>query len=170
MRPRLRHVAPLWAAAVLTAACGYTFRGTLPAHIETVGVPIFVNRTPEPAVENVVTRATIEAFATSGRLRVVPPERADSILEGEITGYELQSIAFDPAANVRQYRLLLTMNVRFRDVRENKVLFQRGGLQERADFQVPAAVSETLVRETAALRQAAVEIGRAVVSAALDRF
>lgn len=160
----------MWAATVLAAACGYTFRGTLPEHIQTVGVPIFVNRTPEPAVENVITRATVEAFANNGRLRVVPPERADSILEGEITGYELQSIAFDPSANVRQYRLLVTMNLRFRDVRENKLLFQRSGFQERADFQVPTAVSETLVRETAALRLAAVEIGRAVVSAALDRF
>jgi hypothetical protein len=170
VRSELRRIVLLGAALGLAAACGYTFQGTLPRHIQTVGVPIFLNRTPEPAVENFVTRATLEAFANSGRLRVVAPERADSILEGEITGYELQSIAFDPAANVRQYRLLLTMNVRFRDVRENKVLFQRAGFQERADFQVPAAVSETLVRETAALRQAAVEIGRAVASAALDRF
>jgi hypothetical protein len=160
----------VWAATVLAAACGYTFQGTLPAHIQTVGVPIFINRTPEPAVENIITRATIEAFANNGRLRVVAPERADSILEGEITGYELQSIAFDPSANVRQYRLLVTMNLRFRDVRENKTLFQRTGLQERADFRVPGAVSETLVREALALRVAAVEIGRSVVSAALDRF
>jgi outer membrane lipopolysaccharide assembly protein LptE/RlpB len=160
----------VWAATLLVAACGYTFRGTLPEHIQTVGVPVFANRTPEPGVENIITRATIEAFATNGRLRVVPPERADSILEGEITGYELQSIAFDPSANVTQYRLLVTMNLRFRDVRENKILFQRSGFHERADFQVPGAVAETLAREALALRVAAVEIGRSVVSAALARF
>lgn len=171
MRRGLRTVAPLGAAAVLAAAaCGYTFRGTLPEHIQTIAVPIFVNRTPEPAVENTITRAVVDAFATNGRLRVVTPERADSILEGEVTGYELQSIAFDPAANVRQYRLVVTMNLRFRDVRENKVLLQRSGFQERADFRVQGAVSETLVSEAAALRTAAVEIGRAVVSATLDRF
>ena len=47
-------------------------RGNLPAHIQTVAVPIFVNRTSEPAVENVL----VQAFSTSGRLRVVTPEKS----------------------------------------------------------------------------------------------
>ena len=51
-------------------------RGNLPAHIQTVAVPIFVNRTSEPAVENVVAQAVVQAFSTSGRLRVVTPERS----------------------------------------------------------------------------------------------
>jgi hypothetical protein len=166
-----RAVLALALAGVLTTpACGYSLRGTLPSHIRTVAVPVFANRTPEPAVENVITRALVEAFSTNGRLRVVRPEQADAILEGEITGYELASVAFDPAANVRQYRLLLTMNVRFRDLHANRVMFERTGFQERADFRVPAAVSETLVREDAALRTAAVEIARAVVALALERF
>ena len=43
-------------AALLTAAgCGYSFRGTLPEHIQTIAVPVFTNRTREPAVENVIT-------------------------------------------------------------------------------------------------------------------
>jgi outer membrane lipopolysaccharide assembly protein LptE/RlpB len=171
VRRRFRSVAPLWAAAALAAAaCGYTFRGTLPEHIQTIAIPVFANHTAEPAVENAITRAVAEAFSTNGRLRVVTPERADSILEGVITGYELLSIAYDPSANVRQYRLLVTMNLSFRDVRENKMLFQRSGFQERADFRVLGAVSETLALEADALRVAAVQIGQAVVSAALDRF
>lgn len=171
MRHWLRGVAPLWAVTGLAAAaCGYTLQGNLPAHIQTVGVPIFVNRTAEPAVENTITRAVVEAFSNNGRLRVVNPDQADSILDGAVTGYELQSIAYDPSANVRAYRLLVTMDLRFRDVRENTVLFQRTGFQERADFRVQGAVSETLVSESLALRLAAVEIGRAVVSAALARF
>ncbi|HEV8640008.1 MAG TPA: LptE family protein [Methylomirabilota bacterium] len=160
----------LLAAGLLVAGCGYTLRGTLPAHIKTVAVPVFKNRTSEPAVENSITRAIVEAFSTNGRLRVVKPEEADAILEGEITGYQVDSVAFDASANVRQYRLTVTMNLRFRDVRENKVLYERNGYQERADFRVPAAVSETIVREAAALRTAAVDIGRAVVSSTVERF
>jgi hypothetical protein len=171
VRRSFRSVAPLWAAtALLAAACGYAFSGRLPEHIKTVAVPVFANRTAEPAVENTLTRAVAEAFTSNGRLRVVTTEQADSILDGEITGYELLSIAYDPSANVRQYRLLVTMNLRFRDVRENKMLFQRSGFQERADFRVQSAVSETLARESDALREAAIKIGQSVVSAALDRF
>ena len=157
-------------AIVLVGGCGYSFRGNLPNHIQTVGVPIFVNRTSEPGVENFLTNAVVEAFSTNGRLRVVRPERADAILDGEVVGYEVQSIAFDPNANVRQYRLLVTLNLRMRDVRQDKVLVDQRGLQERADFRVLGAVSQTISREESALRAAAVEIGRSVVSLTIDRF
>lgn len=156
--------------ALTASACGYSFRGALPPHIETVAVPVFANRTSEPAVESIITRAIVDAFASSGRLRVTTPDRADAVLEGEITGYELVSVAFDPSSNVRVYRLVVTVNVTFRDLRRNTVLFHREGMRERADFRVPGTVTETLVREQAALRTAAVDIGRSVVSAALDRF
>ncbi|MGH7312662.1 MAG: LPS assembly lipoprotein LptE [Candidatus Rokuibacteriota bacterium] len=158
------------AALLVAVGCGYSFRGTLPDHIQSIAVPVFTNRTREPAVENVITRAVVEAFSTNGRLRVVGPERADSLLEGEITGYELVSLAFDPSAAVRRYRLVVTLNLRYRDLRERTLVFARSGFQERADFQVGAAVSQTLVQEDAALRTAAVEIGRAVVALTLDRF
>jgi outer membrane lipopolysaccharide assembly protein LptE/RlpB len=157
-------------ALLATAGCGYSLRGSLPGHLRTVAVPVLTNRTSQPNVDNILTRAIVEAFATNGRLRVVRPEQADSILEGEVTGYDLQSIAFDPAANVRQYRLVVTMNLKFRDVRENQLLYVRNGYQERADFRVPASVSESLAQEEVALRSAAVEIGRAVVSFTLERF
>jgi outer membrane lipopolysaccharide assembly protein LptE/RlpB len=155
---------------LFVAGCGYSFRGNLPNHIQTVGVPIFANRTSEPGVENFLTSAVVEAFSTNGRLRVVRPERADAILDGEVVGYEVQSIAFDPNANVRQYRLLVTLNLRMRDVRQEKVLVDHRGLQERADFRVLGAVSQTISREESALRQAAVEIARSIVALTLDRF
>jgi hypothetical protein len=153
-----------------SAGCGYGLRGSLPSHIQTVGVPVFKNSTAEPAVENFLTRAIVEAFSTNGRLRVVTPERADSILEGEVVAYDVQSIAFDPRLNVRQYRLVVTLNLRYRDVRENRVVFDRRHIQERADFQVPGTVSETIAREESALRVAASEIARSVVSFTVEPF
>lgn len=169
-RHRAFPAAALVLLGALAGGCGYSLRGTLPDHLKTIAVPVFANRTREPFVENIVTRAVVEAFTTSGRLRVVRPEEADSILEGEVTGYDLQSVAFDSAANVRQFRLVVTMNLRFRDLRENKVLYDRAGVQERADFRVPASVSDTIAREQSALQVAAVEIGRAVVSFTIERF
>lgn len=156
--------------AVAVAGCGYSLRGALPDRIRTVAVPVFANRTGEPAVENLLTRAVVEAFSTNGRLRVVAPDRADAILDGEVTGYELQSLAYDARANIRRYRLVVTMNLRLRDVRGRAVLFEQTGFREKADFQVPGAVTETIAREESALRAAAVDIGRAVVSLAVDGF
>ena len=155
---------------MVLAGCGYSLRGSLPEHIRTVAVPIFKNRTLEPAVENFLTRAIVEAFSTNGRLRVVTPETADSILEGEVIGYDVQSIAFDPRLNIRQYRLIVTLNLKYTDVGGKRVVFERKNLQERADFLVPATVSETIAREASALRTAAADIARSVVSLTVDPF
>ena len=80
------------------------------------------------------------------------------------------SIAFDPAANIRLYRLVVTMNVRFRDVRRNTLLFQQQALSEKADFRVAGAVSETISREEIGLLAATRDIARAVVALAIERF
>ena len=160
----------LLALAVLAGGCGYTVRGTLPAHINTISVPIFRNRTQEPAIESLITRAVVEAFSTNGRLRVVGSEQADAVLDGEITGYSVNSIAFDKDANVRLYRLLVTVNLRLRDLRQHTVLFQQNDVREQADFRVQSAVSQTISREETALRSAATDIGRAIGSLTVTRF
>jgi outer membrane lipopolysaccharide assembly protein LptE/RlpB len=157
-------------AAVGLGACGYSFRGTLPPHIRTVAVPIFMNRTQEPGVESIVTRAIVEAFATNGRLRVVRPADADAILEGEVTTYSVGAISFDQTLNVQQYRLVVVLNLRMRDLRRKEVLFQQTGVTEQADFRVIGPVSSTISREETALSQAAGEIARSIVSLAIDRF
>ena len=169
MRGRGRALAlGLLAAAV--AGCGYSFRGTLPEHIQTVAVPVFVNKTGEPAVEGFLTSAVVEAFSTNGRLRVVRREDADAVLEGEVIGYTVQSISYDSQANVRQYRLLVTMNLKLLDMKKSAILFEEHGLREKADFQVQNAVSQTISREETAVRTAATEIARAIVSLTVSRF
>jgi outer membrane lipopolysaccharide assembly protein LptE/RlpB len=156
--------------ATALAGCGYSFRGTLPEHIQTVAVPLFANKTGEPRIESLLTSAVVEAFSTNGRLRVVKREDADAILEGELVGYSLLSISYDSQANVRQYRLLLTMNLKLLDLRRSAVLFEEHGLREKADFQVMTAVSQTISVEETAVRTAAMEIARAIVSLTVTRF
>ncbi len=166
---RQRSLVPA-ALILLLASCGYSLRGNLPGHIQTVAVPIFVNKTQQPAVENLLTRAVVDAFVTSGRLKVVGPEEADSILEGEIVAYRVDSLSFDPQANVREYRLAVTLNLQFRDVKKNVMLWRQEGVQEKADFRVSGQVAATISHEESALRAAAVDIGRAIVNLAVDRF
>jgi outer membrane lipopolysaccharide assembly protein LptE/RlpB len=156
--------------AVGLTGCGYSFRGNLPDHIKTVAVPIFQNKTSEPGVESLLTSAVIDAFASNGRLRVVKPEEADAILTGEVVGYGVLSIAYDNLANVRQYRLVVTMNLRLRDVKKNETLFDQQGLKEQSDFQVLGAVSQTIGAEEGAVRTAATQVARSIVSLTIDRF
>ncbi len=155
---------------LLPGGCGYSLRGNLPDQVKTVAVPIFVNRTQQPAVEQFITRGVVDAFVTDGRLKVVRPEEADSILEGEVVGYRLDSVAFNSQANVQEYRLWVTVNAQLRDLRANRLLWRQEGIQERADFSASAQVALSISQEESALRQAAVDIGRAIVNLAVERF
>ncbi|MFI5373383.1 MAG: LptE family protein [Candidatus Rokuibacteriota bacterium] len=157
-------------AAVLLAGCGYSTRGSLPDHIKTVAVPIFKNRTLEPGVESAITAGVVNAFSSGGRVKVVPIDEADAILQGEVVGYSLDGLSFDTNANVRAYRLRLVLNVEFRDVRRSAMLWRQEGLSETSDFQVAGQVSDTIARGQGAVQQAAAEIGRKVVNLAVDRF
>jgi lipopolysaccharide biosynthesis protein len=71
---------------------------------------------------------------------------------------------------VRLYRLVVTANLRLRDLREKTVLFQLDEVREQADFRVQDAVSQTISREETALRVAATDIGRAIVNLTISRF
>jgi hypothetical protein len=167
---RARRALGLALASLLLAGCGYSTSGNLPDHIKTVAVPIFKNRTLEPGVDTAITSGVVNAFSSGGRVRVVPLDEADAILEGEVVGYSLDGLAFDRNANVRAYRLRLVLNVEFRDVRRSALLWRQEGLQETSDFQVAGSVSDTVARGQGAVLQAASEIGRKVVNLAVDRF
>jgi outer membrane lipopolysaccharide assembly protein LptE/RlpB len=170
-RPRRAAIAPmLIAVALLAGGCGYSFRGNLPSHIKTVAVPIFKNQSDVPGFENSITSAVISAFSSGGRLRVVPIDQADSILEGEILSTQIDGAGFDRSQNVQAYHLIVILNVTFRDVRQNKVLWQENGLTQTADFQVLGQVSDTLAQGRGAASQAAADIGRKIANAATDLF
>jgi outer membrane lipopolysaccharide assembly protein LptE/RlpB len=158
------------ALLVLAAGCGYSWRGNLPAHIKTVGVPVFTNRTQWPNVEAALTAAVANAFAADGRLKVVDPSQADAILEGEIINYQVVVLAYDSNANPQQYRLFVTVSIRFRDVRRGIILFEERGLQERVDYLAAPVVANTIALQDAAIVPVAQIIGRDIVARAVDPF
>jgi outer membrane lipopolysaccharide assembly protein LptE/RlpB len=159
------------AVAVGVSGCGYSLRASLPANIKTVHVPVLQNRTQEPGIEDFVTQALTQALVTSGMARISSsPELADGILEGAIIGYNLTSLAFDRATNVTQYRLQLALSLSLKDRRTGDVIWRQERMEDRADFPVSGQVTQTLVREQDAVRRAAVDISRAIVSLAFEGF
>lgn len=171
MTPGPRMASLLLVASLLVGGCGYSLRGSLPAHIKTVHVPVLQNKTQEPGIEDFVTQALTEAVVTSGRVKIAPnATQADAVLEGSIVEYSLTSLAFDRSANVTQYRLRIALSLTFRDRVRNQVLWRQDRIEDRADFPVSGPVTQTLAREDQALRRAAVDVSRAIVSLAFEGF
>jgi outer membrane lipopolysaccharide assembly protein LptE/RlpB len=170
MRARRAACALVVLAGVLAGGCGYTIGTHLPPNVKTIAVPTFKNLTQQPSVEDVMTAAMVTAFSNSG-VKVVPVQQADSILEGEVVEYNVQSTSYDSGSNALTYRLRVKLNIQFRDVRNNTMIWRQEGIEDRSDFRAWGDVAQTLsAQNLGATSQAAVEIARRVVSLALDRF
>ncbi len=71
---------------LLLTACGYRFtapNSALPAGLRSVRVPLFVNRTAEPAAEFHFTQAAKDQLERAGRLG---GDAAEGVLEGTLLG------------------------------------------------------------------------------------
>ncbi len=76
-------------ACLLHAGCTtYPRTRTLPNSIRTIYVPMAVNRTAEPAIEERMTQFVQEEFLADGRLRLVQRKKADAVVEIEIRKFD----------------------------------------------------------------------------------
>jgi hypothetical protein len=162
--------------AIPLAGCGYSLAGRgsfLPAYIRTIGVPLFGNLTAVADVDRILTERVRNEFISRGRYRVVPERTGvDAVLTGDIT-----SITFNPAALTQQqqasrYVLVVTAKVEFRDLKEDKVLWQNPSVQFREEFTVATSTdaSAFLGQNADALQRVATEFARTIVSAILEAF
>ena len=162
-------LAPLTAAVAL-GGCGYSLRTNLPPGIESVHVPVLVNRTQEPGIEDFITQALTQAVVQSGVRITRNAQTADAVLEGSIVEYRLTSLSFDRTANVTSYRLIIGLALTFKDLKQNRIIWKQDRIEERADFLVAGQVTQTLAREELAVQRAAVDVARAIVSFAFEGF
>lgn len=80
----------------LLSACTPLVRDrTLPPSIRTVHVPMILNRTSEPGLEERMTVAVQEEILADGRLRLATSREADAILRIYLTDFQNRPSSFD---------------------------------------------------------------------------
>ena len=162
-------LAPL-AGSLVLSGCGYSLRTSMPPGIKTVHVPVLVNKTAEPGIEDFITSALTQAVVGTGARIAANAGEADASLEGSIVEYRLVSLSFDSSSNVTSYRLIIALALTFKDLRQNKIIWKQDRVEEQADFVVSGQVTQTLAREQVAVQRAAVDVARAIVSFAFEGF
>ena len=126
-------------ALAFLAACGYSFRSPVPAHLQTVYVPTFQNETREFQLTQQVTERVIGEFLNESRLQLVADEdEADLLVVGTVKSYEEEALSYDPgqAANpdVFSRRVLLVLDVRLEDQVREETLWENASLREWGEF------------------------------------
>lgn len=122
--------------AVLTCAAGcssdgtggYTTSSMYRDNISTVAVPIWKRGSAvyRRDVERRLSEAIIKRLELDTPYKVVDKSKADTLLEGVLTGYGQRVMSFDPATgNPRDIEVTLFVNFTWTDLRNGDILVQK---------------------------------------------
>lgn len=133
-------------------ADGYKWRSLYREDVATVAIPIFANTSFERGVEFSLTQALVSQLEANSPYKVVPAERADTILEGEIISVRLRTLSEDTTTALPQEQLYgITVNFTWKDLRSGRILV------ERRNFEQTATMYPTLAEGRFVASQVAVE-------------
>lgn len=164
-----------------SAGCGYALAGRgsfLPANIQTIGIPMFVNRTPIFNFETQLTQKVRGEFIGRGRYRIVPDETGvDAILNGDITAVSITPTSFNAQQLASRSSITIVANIQLRDVTDDKVLWENPSLVFRQDYENTSSTGQDVLdpaaffsQEVNALDRVSTDFSRAIVSAILEAF
>lgn len=153
----------LLGSILLSSGCGaYRLGTTLPENLQTVYVPTFKNLTYQPGIEVDITNAVITRFRQDGNLRPVSEDQADTVLLGEITGWERRVMGYtgEDDSEVDEYRLYVIAVITFSDIKTGKQLVARQKIRGYTDFFVEGDLPD---EEKAAQPSAYKDLARRIV-------
>jgi hypothetical protein len=165
--------------SVPLVGCGYTLAGHgsfLPATIKVVGIPMFTNHTSVFNFETLLTQRVRSEFIGRGRYQILPQDtNVDAVLVGDIASVTVAPSSFGVQQLASRYVITMTANIQFRDVRENKVLWENPSLVYRQDYDATSGTNAGSAaaffgQELNALDRVSSQFARAIVSAILEAF
>jgi hypothetical protein len=113
----------------------YHWSTTYRPEVHTVAVPIFASKDYARGVEFTLSKALVNQIEAQTPYKVVPRERADSILEGEIIEVRVNTLSEDRLSAIPQEQLLaITVNFTWKDLRSGRILVARRGWEQTATF------------------------------------
>ena len=118
-----------------SGSSGYHWRSTYRQEIHTIAVPIFKNNDFQRGVEFALSKAVVNQIESTTPYKVVPRERADTILEGEIVAVRVNTLSKDSHAGIPQDQLLdIIVDFTWKDLKTGRILVARRGMEKTASF------------------------------------
>ena len=110
-----------WLGSLLfLAGCGYHLVGTsstLPPEVRRVYIPVFVNATNQPELEQRLTDTVSREFANRGQFQLTAdPTNADAVLKGEITNFGTIPMNLDEQGRATEYQVGITLKATLQSV------------------------------------------------------
>jgi outer membrane lipopolysaccharide assembly protein LptE/RlpB len=160
---------------LFSTACGYHTAGhavTLPANVQTIAIPAFVNRTQTFKIEQRLTAAVVQEMVTRTRYHIVnePSDSSDATLRGIVTSTSTSPLTYDSQTGRASSALVVvTAKVTLTD-RQGKVLYENPSYLFREEYQVSSELSSFFEEDSPALERLSREFARTLVSNVLEGF
>jgi len=132
------------AVAVLLAGCGYRNPYVYSGSDKSIYVTTWKNRTSNLQLDAAIYQELLKWFQKSRSLKITKQkEGADYILAGEIVSIDIPSLAFDASNDASDVKLKLRVRYIFKDLVNDRVLFQRPDVTRQQSYTVTGDAAET---------------------------
>ena len=168
LMPFWKKVLSILFCGFLIGGCGYQLVGKethLPPGITSIAIPTFANQTFEPGVEIPFTQAFLREFIRDRRVKVLDKVQADSILEGTIKSFNLQSASYDENALVLEYQATVVMDLTLKR-RSGEIIWKENNVSETGWYRTSSSVLANEVSKSGAI----LDIGAVVAERIRKRF
>jgi hypothetical protein len=143
------------ASLASTRPAGYHWSSLYRSDVRTVAVPIFASKDFNRGVEFDVSKALVNQLEAHSPYKVVPRERADTILEGEIVQMRVTTLSNDFLSATPQEQLVtVTVNFTWKDLRSGRILVERRGFEQASTYYATLGEARFYGRQQAAERVA----------------
>lgn len=114
---------------------GYTWGSTFRPGIRTVAVPAFQTQSFSRGDEVKLTQALIGQIESRTPYKVVPAERADTILEGTVVSTRLGTVSVDQQTALPQEQTYtLAVDFIWKDLRSGQILVERRNFEQTSTY------------------------------------
>ena len=168
----LRNTLCFFVVVFLFSSCGYHLSGygsTLPPNIRTISIPVFKNSSSEPNIQREVTDAVRRAFTSDGRLKVADAKKADLLIQGTLTDYQLRAVAFNSEDSVAEYIVRIGVKITAYNRIKKKIIFDQK-FTNQWNYRVTASVVDSQLERLSALREAYEDLADTLVSITIEQF
>ena len=162
----------LWVFTLILNGCGYHLVGTgssLPPHLKTLSIPVFLNTSSQPEIHRELTSAVIDSFITDGRIKVSRKTSSDMVMMGKLYYYKLRAVSFNSSDFASDYIVELGVEVEVFD-KVNDKLYMKDKFTTTWNYNASSDIVDTESARIAALEEAYKELGNRLVSLLIDQF
>lgn len=161
---------------LLAIGCGYHTAShaqvNLPQGINTVAIPIFVNKTQNYRVEQVLTQAVVREFTSRSAYKIVNKDdgTSDAVLKGTVVSTQLSPLTYDSQTGRASSAIVqIVVDVKLLD-RHGKTLFENPNYNFRGQYQVSRDVPTFFDESPLAVDRLARDFARSLVADVLEGF